>query len=139
MELFKFVGRFVGKAIYDGQRLDAYFTRSFYKHILGVRPSYHDIEWVEPAYYKSLKWMLENDIDNILFMTFTAELDDFGKKKIVELKHNGKNINVTDTNKVHIAYIHTHLPIIHSLVMTWYGMVSVYDRLSMYHWCVSIC
>ena len=38
------VGRIVGKAIYDGQRLDAYFTRSFYKHILGVPINYHDVE-----------------------------------------------------------------------------------------------
>jgi hypothetical protein len=25
----------VGKALYDGQLMDAYFTRSFYKHMLG--------------------------------------------------------------------------------------------------------
>ena len=31
LQYFKFVGRFVGKAIYDSQMLDAYFTRSFYK------------------------------------------------------------------------------------------------------------
>jgi hypothetical protein len=29
------VGRLVGKALYDGQLIDAYFTRSFYKHVLG--------------------------------------------------------------------------------------------------------
>jgi hypothetical protein len=29
------VGRLVGKALYDGQLIDAYFTRSFYKHMLG--------------------------------------------------------------------------------------------------------
>lgn len=28
---FKFVGRIVGKAIADGQALDAHFTQSFYK------------------------------------------------------------------------------------------------------------
>lgn len=31
----RFVGRLVGKALYDGQLIDAYFTRSFYKHMLG--------------------------------------------------------------------------------------------------------
>lgn len=36
-----------------------YFTRSFYKHILGVKVTYHDIEAVDPDYYKNLKWMLE--------------------------------------------------------------------------------
>jgi hypothetical protein len=33
--LTRFVGRLVGKALYDGQLIDAYFTRSFYKHMLG--------------------------------------------------------------------------------------------------------
>jgi E3 ubiquitin-protein ligase HUWE1 len=35
LSYFKFVGRIIGKAICDGQLLDAHFTRSFYKHILG--------------------------------------------------------------------------------------------------------
>lgn len=36
LKYFKFVGRVVGKAIADGHLLDAHFTRSFYKHILGT-------------------------------------------------------------------------------------------------------
>jgi E3 ubiquitin-protein ligase HUWE1 len=35
LKYFKFIGRFVGKALYDGFLLDCFFTRSFYKHILG--------------------------------------------------------------------------------------------------------
>lgn len=49
----------MAKALFDGQLLDVYFTRSFYKHILGVKVTYHDIEAVDPDYYKNLKWMLE--------------------------------------------------------------------------------
>ena len=49
----------VAKALFDGQLLDAYFTRSFYKHILGVKVTYHDIEAVDPDYYKNLKWLLD--------------------------------------------------------------------------------
>lgn len=51
----------VAKALFDSQLLDVYFTRSFYKHILGVKVTYHDIEAVDPDYYKNLKWMLEVD------------------------------------------------------------------------------
>jgi hypothetical protein len=40
LEFFKFVGRLVGKALYDGQIMDAYFTRSFYKHMLGQPLTY---------------------------------------------------------------------------------------------------
>lgn len=49
----------VAKALFDGQLLDVYFTRSFYKHILDAKVTYHDIEAVDPDYYKNLKWMLE--------------------------------------------------------------------------------
>ena len=35
LSYFKFVGRFLAKAIYDNKLLECYFTRSFYKHILG--------------------------------------------------------------------------------------------------------
>ncbi|KAI8602492.1 hypothetical protein EDD21DRAFT_320345 [Dissophora ornata] len=96
---FKFIGRVIGKAIYDGRLLDAYFTRSFYKHILGRPVDYRDVEAVDPEYYKSLVWMLENDITDIVEETFSMETDDFGNKKVVDLKPNGRNIPVTEENK----------------------------------------
>ncbi|KAF9353291.1 hypothetical protein BGX26_008924 [Mortierella sp. AD094] len=96
---FKFIGRVIGKAIYDGRLLDAYFTRSFYKHILGRPVDYRDVEAVDPEYYKSLVWMLENDITDIVDETFSVETDDFGNTKIVDLKPNGRNIPVTEENK----------------------------------------
>lgn len=99
LENFRFVGRIIGKAIYDGQLLDAYFTRSFYKHILGLKPTYHDIEAQDPEYYNSLKWMLENNIDGILDYTMSAEYDEFGKQTVVDLMPNGRNVVVTDENK----------------------------------------
>lgn len=44
LDFFRFVGRIVGKALYDGQLIDAHFTRSFYKHMLGQQLTYEDIE-----------------------------------------------------------------------------------------------
>lgn len=51
---FKLVGRVIGKAIYDGRLLDAYFARSLYRQILGEPADYRNVEWVDPEYYKSL-------------------------------------------------------------------------------------
>eukprot|EP00899_Mesostigma_viride_P004970 jgi/Mesvir1/14474/Mv05181-RA.1 len=104
LDYFKFVGRVVAKALYDNQLLDMYFTRSFYKHILGSRITYHDVEAIDPEYYKNIKWMLENDITDVLDLTFTVEADEqekilFGTSKIVDLKPNGRNIPVTEANK----------------------------------------
>ena len=74
---FRFAGRVVGKALYDGQLLDVHFTRSLYKHMLGKPIVYQDMEAIDPDYYKNLKWMLENDITDVLDLTFTAEADEF--------------------------------------------------------------
>jgi E3 ubiquitin-protein ligase HUWE1 len=99
LDYFKFVGRVIAMAIYNEQLLDCFFTRSFYKHILGINITYHDIESIDPEYYKNLQWMLDNDITDIMDLTFTAEVDEFGKYKVVELKPGGTNIPVTNENK----------------------------------------
>ncbi|KAL0906611.1 hypothetical protein M5K25_025120 [Dendrobium thyrsiflorum] len=106
LSYFKFVGRVVGKALFDGQLLDVHFTRSFYKHMLGVKVTYHDIEAIDPDYYKNLKWMLENDISDILDLTFTMDADEeklilYERAQVTdcELIPDGRNIRVTEENK----------------------------------------
>ncbi|KAH9603413.1 hypothetical protein KSS87_004335 [Heliosperma pusillum] len=106
LSYFKFVGRVVGKALFDGQLLDVHFTRSFYKHILGVKVTYHDIEAIDPDYYKNIKWMLENDISDVLDLTFSVDADEeklilYEKTQVTdyELIPGGRNIKVTEENK----------------------------------------
>ncbi|KAJ6886418.1 E3 ubiquitin-protein ligase UPL1-like isoform X1 [Populus alba x Populus x berolinensis] len=106
LSYFKFVGRVVSKALFDGQLLDVYFTRSFYKHILGAKVTYHDIEAVDPDYYKNLKWMLENDVSDIPDLTFSMDADEekhilYEKTQVTdyELKPGGRNIRVTEETK----------------------------------------
>ncbi|KAJ7561891.1 hypothetical protein O6H91_03G045900 [Diphasiastrum complanatum] len=106
LSYFKFVGRVVAKALFDGQLLDVYFTRSFYKHILGAKITYQDIEAIDPDYYKNLKWMLEHDISDILDLTFSIDADEekhilYEKTEVTdyELKTGGRNVRVTEENK----------------------------------------
>ncbi|XP_042007782.1 E3 ubiquitin-protein ligase UPL1-like isoform X2 [Salvia splendens] len=106
LSYFRFIGRVVAKALFDGQLLDVYFTRSFYKHILGVKVTYHDIEAVDPDYYKNLKWMLENDVSDIPDLTFSMDADEekhilYEKTEVTdyELKPGGRNIRVTEETK----------------------------------------
>lgn len=75
LSFFKFVGRVIGKAIYDGRLLDAYFARSLYRQLLGKPVDYKDVEWVDPEYYNSLCWILEND-PTALDLTFSVEADE---------------------------------------------------------------
>ena len=75
LSFFKFVGRVIGKAIYDGRLLDAYFARSMYRQILGKPVDYRDVEWIDPEYYNSLCWILEND-PSPLDLNFSVEGDE---------------------------------------------------------------
>ncbi|KAK1316360.1 E3 ubiquitin-protein ligase UPL1 [Acorus calamus] len=92
LSYFKFVGRVVAKALSDGQLLDVYFSRSFYKHILGLKVTYHDMKDVDREYYKSLEWMLE--------------VKDF------ELIPGGRNIMVTEETK------HEYINLVAEYVLT---------------------
>ncbi|KAJ3492058.1 hypothetical protein NLG97_g5480 [Lecanicillium saksenae] len=96
---FKFIGRIIGKALYEGRLLDCFFSRAVYKRILGKSVSVKDMESFDPDYYKSLCWMLENDITDIITETFSEEEDEFGVTKIVDLVPNGREIPVTEDNK----------------------------------------
>ena len=137
LDYFIFIGKFVGKAIIDGNLLDAHFTQSFYKHILGIPISFYDLEAFDETYYKSLMHLLTCSIDELSFLdlSFSVEvpkpqpkmislqvgnevmyvLDAPGNADIssndvdiVDLVHNGRHIAVTDENKVEYVRLLAH-------------------------------
>ncbi|KAL3237531.1 E3 ubiquitin-protein ligase TOM1 [Nakaseomyces bracarensis] len=99
LSFFKFIGMVIGKAIRDQCFLDCHFSREVYKNILGKPVSLKDMESLDLDYYKSLVWILENDITDIIEETFSVETDDYGEHKIIDLIENGRNIPVTEENK----------------------------------------
>jgi len=100
MRYFRFVGRIVGKAVVDGFLLDAHFTRSLYKHMLGVKPTHHDMQAIDPDYYKNLQMILEHNLGDIgLDLTFSTDDHSFGRSRTIDLIPDGRNIAVTDETK----------------------------------------
>lgn len=67
--------------------------------MLGKPVDHRDLESIDPEYHKSLVWMLENDIDGVLDLTFSVERDEFGVSEVVDLIPDGRNIPVTNENK----------------------------------------
>ncbi|ETN37662.1 uncharacterized protein HMPREF1541_07285 [Cyphellophora europaea CBS 101466] len=96
---FKFIGRIIGKALHEGRVLDCHFSRAAYKRMLGKQPNLKDLESMDLDYYKSLLWILENDITDILTEDFSIVEEQFGEEKIVDLIPDGRNIPVTEENK----------------------------------------
>ena len=99
LRFFKFIGRIIGKALYEGRVLDCHFSRAVYKKILGKNVSIKDMETLDLDYYKSLVWMLENDITDIITENFSVETADFGETQTLDLIENGRHIPVTEENK----------------------------------------
>ena len=100
LSYFRFVGRVVGKAVADGYLLDAHFTRSLYKHMLGIQPTHHDMEAIDPDYYRNLKTILEFNLADIgLDLTFSIEDHSFGRSQVIDLLPNGRSVPVTEENK----------------------------------------
>jgi E3 ubiquitin-protein ligase HUWE1 len=99
LKYFKFAGQVVGKALWDEQLLDAHFTLSMYKHLLNLPIGYQDVEAVDPDFFRNLKWMLDNDISDVLDETFSIVRSQFGEVLTIDLKPNGRNIPVTEENK----------------------------------------
>ncbi len=104
IQLFKFVGRIIGKAVNEGQLLDCYFVRAFYKMMLGETLELSDLQDFDSEIYKSLIYMLENDAE-ILCQNFMVSFKFFDEQKNVELKEGGKDIEVTNENKFEYCHL----------------------------------
>ncbi|OQO09134.1 hypothetical protein B0A48_06025 [Cryoendolithus antarcticus] len=99
LSFFKFIGRVIGKALYENRVLDCHFSRAVYRRILGKSVSLKDMETLDLDYYRSLVWILENDITDVTFETFSVEVDRFGVVTTDDLIPNGRDIAVTEDNK----------------------------------------
>lgn len=89
------------KAIFDNKLLECYFTRSFYKHILGIPVKYTDMESEDYSFYNSLVYLMENNISSLgLDLTFSTEINEFGVTEVRDLIQNGRNVPVTEENKM---------------------------------------
>ncbi|XP_048517112.1 E3 ubiquitin-protein ligase HUWE1 isoform X3 [Dendroctonus ponderosae] len=98
---YKFVGRVIAKAIYDNKLLECYFTRSFYKHILGIPVKYTDMESEDYSFYRGLVYLMENNINHLgLDLTFSTEISEFGVTETRDLIPNGRHIPVSEENKM---------------------------------------
>ncbi|XP_075168551.1 SMAD specific E3 ubiquitin protein ligase [Haematobia irritans] len=99
LSYFHFVGRTLGIAVFHGHCLDGGFTTPFYKQLLNKPITLSDIEGVDPELHRSLTWMLENNITNVIESTFSVENNSFGALVVHELKPSGASIAVTEENK----------------------------------------
>ncbi|XP_060793266.1 E3 ubiquitin-protein ligase HECW2 [Neoarius graeffei] len=98
-EWFRFSGRILGLALIHQYLLDAFFTRPFYKGLLRIPCDLSDLEFLDEEFHQSLQWMKDNDIENMLDLTFTVNEEVFGQITERELKPGGAGVPVCEKNK----------------------------------------
>uniref|UniRef100_A0A4W5K6Z7 HECT-type E3 ubiquitin transferase n=1 Tax=Hucho hucho TaxID=62062 RepID=A0A4W5K6Z7_9TELE len=98
-EWFRFSGRILGLALIHQYLLDAFFTRPFYKGLLRIPCDLSDLEFLDEEFHQSLQWMKDNDIEDMLDLTFTVNEEVFGQITERELKPAGAGIPVSEKNK----------------------------------------
>lgn len=103
-----FCGRILGMAVFHGHFIDGHFTLPFYKMLLRKTVTLKDIEFVDPDLHRSLCWILENDITDVIDTTFLVQHNAFGQLQEHELKENGRNIAVTEENKLEYVTLYVN-------------------------------
>lgn len=111
LSLFNFVGKMLGKAVYEGIVVDVPFATFFLSRVLGQpqSPLYSPIDELpslDPELYKSLTYIKHYDGDvSELNLTFSIDQDFMGKIETYELQPGGRSIPVTNESRV--RYIHS--------------------------------
>lgn len=95
---FRFLGRVIGKALFDRQLVSGHMARHMYKHILGWPITFDDLELADEEYYKSLKQLTEIDDVSLMCLDFTVTEETLGVKKEIELIPGGSDVEVTNEN-----------------------------------------
>ncbi|XP_030405964.1 ubiquitin-protein ligase E3C [Gopherus evgoodei] len=104
---YYFLGRMLGKALYENMLVELPFASFFLSKLLGTSADVdiHHLASLDPEMYKNLLFLksYEGDVEE-LGLNFTVVNNDLGEAQVVELKPGGKDIPVTSANR--IAYIH---------------------------------
>lgn len=98
---YELIGIIIGLAIYNGVILDIHFPHVVYKKMLRVQPDFDDLNEFDPELYRGLKQLrdFEGDVESTFMSSFSVEYEVFGEIRVDELKENGSNIALTNSNR----------------------------------------
>ncbi len=105
LKLFVFLGRVLGKAIYEGISIKPHLATFFLCYCQGKYDYlglFHDLAGLDPELYNSLVFLKKYDKDAVedLSLTFTVIEDNLGVMKEIELLPGGSTKAVTGKNRL---------------------------------------
>ncbi|KAG8852075.1 hypothetical protein FRB91_007040 [Serendipita sp. 411] len=103
---YRFIGRVLGKALYEGILVDVAFAGFFLAKWLGKQSFLDDLASLDPELYQGLIF-LKNYPGNPeeLSLDFSINEEDLGITRTIELKPGGASIPVTKDNRLEYIYL----------------------------------
>ncbi|KAK7694083.1 hypothetical protein QCA50_003659 [Cerrena zonata] len=103
---YRFIGRILGKALYEGILVDVAFAGFFLAKWLGKQSFLDDLSSLDPELYQGLIFLKHypGDIEE-MSLNFTVTEEEFGVTKTIPLMPNGEQIPVTRENRLRYIYL----------------------------------
>jgi len=98
---FRFLGRVMGRALFDRQLIKGHMVRHLYKHLLGWPITFADLEAQDEEYYNSLKKFTTMEDLSVMCLDFTITEETLGVRNDIELIEGGNMKEVTKDNVNH--------------------------------------
>jgi len=98
LKFFRFLGRVMGRALFDRQLIKGHMVRHLYKHLLGWPITFDDLEAQDEEYYTALKKFTTMEDLSIMCLDFTVTEETLGVMSDIELVPGGEMKEVTSEN-----------------------------------------
>ncbi|EPQ26072.1 uncharacterized protein PFL1_06280 [Pseudozyma flocculosa PF-1] len=113
LEWYTFLGRVLGKALYEGILVDVKFASFFLSKWLGKQGYLDDLaslDSLDKELYRGLIYLKNygGDVEADLALNFTVTDDEFGVSKTTELVPGGSEVPVTRENRLEYIYRVSH-------------------------------
>jgi len=107
LEWYKFLGRVLGKALYEGILIDIDFADFFLNKWLGKQSYLDDLASLDPELYQGLIFLkhYKGDVEADLSLNFTVTNNEFDASETIELIPNGSKTSVTAQNRINYIYL----------------------------------
>ncbi|KAL6068639.1 HECT-type E3 ubiquitin transferase [Balamuthia mandrillaris] len=107
MQQLEFLGRVLGKALYESILVDVPFANFFLAKLLRKHNYFNDLVFLDPQLHKNLMVLKHypGDVEQDFSLNFTITDDEFGRLTERELIPGGKDIPVTNENRIKYIYL----------------------------------